>query len=188
MHQQTTQYTRLLVMKTTNSLDLENFARGLLILLFVFIYRPSFANEVKNELIKGKIENKTINVDGIERNYKVYSPIQIDNQLSPLIFLLHGNGGSASQLIGINGTVAPFKRWLKIAEQNRLILALPEGTKGINNKQGWNDCREDAITNPGTDDTQFISTLIKTISLNYPVDHNRVFISGISKSTTFSPK
>lgn len=98
----------------------------------------------------------------------------------PLVILLHGHSGSAARLVGERARAAPYRRWIEIAERERLILAAPDGAKGSDNQQGWNDCRGDARTNPATDDVAFLEDMINDIQREWPVDRQRIFVVGTS--------
>lgn len=119
-----------------------------------------------------------ITVEGT-RNYHVYVPAKRKNPA--LVILLHGNGGSADQLLGFEKNLAaPSKRWLQIAEREQFILVVPDGSIAKNGARGWNDCRSNAIITPLSNDVAFISALIDTMSDRYGADTKRVFVCGIS--------
>jgi polyhydroxybutyrate depolymerase len=113
------------------------------------------------------------------RRFHVYAPPRAPSEVRPLVLLLHGNGGSANQLIGRDGTAAPFKRWLDIAVRERLFVLVPDGTEASGGERGWNDCRGDAMTNPTADDAAFLVSLVDSLTPQ-GVDRARVFINGIS--------
>jgi len=119
--------------------------------------------------IGGRIQHNTIQIDGLERTYDLYIPMSLGTTAHPLIFLLHGHGGSVSQLTGQNGNAAPHKVWFEIAEREKLILVIPGGSLCPDGNPGWNDCRADAESNPKADDVKFISELIKTVATSYAV-------------------
>ena len=106
------------------------------------------------------MQHNTMQVDGIERIYDLYIPSALGTTSRPLIFLLHGHGGSVSQLTGQNNNAAPHKVWFEIAEREKLILVIPSGLLSPDGNLGWNDCRADAESNPKTDDVKFIRELI----------------------------
>ncbi len=129
-------------------------------------------------LQKGLIENITIDISGVEREYHLYIPDNYEN--APIVTLLHGHSGSSDQIIGLNNTKAPFKVWLTIAEEENIILIIPNGLVGSSTHQGWNDCREEADGNPTSDDVSFINTLIDTTISKYNSNAEKVFVNGIS--------
>ena len=124
------------------------------------------------------LEDQTIAVDGLDREYHLFIPSEPTN--APIVFLFHGNGSSHDALIGLSNGSAPYKLWLDIAENENIILAIPNGTLGSNGKRGWNDCREDASTNPDSDDVLFISSLIDYIIDSYLANSKRVYLAGTS--------
>lgn len=126
----------------------------------------------------GLLENQRIDVLGEQRNYHLYLPT--DPATASIVLLLHGNGGSSDQLLGLSGTVAPYQVWLEIALRENLILLVPDGAIGSEGKQGWNDCRTDAPTNPNTDDVQFLSDLLDRTVMSYSTGVPRVFALGTS--------
>ena len=130
--------------------------------------------------IGGLMQHNTMQIDGIERTYDLYIPTGLGTTPRPLIFLLHGHGGSVSQLTGQNGNAAPHRVWLEIAEREKLILVIPSGALSPDGNLGWNDCRADAESNPKTDDVKFIRELIQTVVKSYAIDRSRIFASGIS--------
>lgn len=118
-----------------------------------------------------KVSNQT-------RNYHIYIPGIVN--AAPIVFLLHGNSGSSNQILGLDDIKSPFKLWLDIAERDNVILVIPDGSIGPNNKKGWNDCRNDAPTNPKTDDALFLGNLIDFVRTGYGTGETDVFVAGIS--------
>lgn len=124
------------------------------------------------------LENQTISVLGEERDFHLYLP---DSPVSaPIVLLLHGNGGSSDQLLGLNGTNAPYKVWFDIARQENIVLVVPNGTLGSDGRRGWNDCRNDARTNPDTDDVRYIGDLINFVRSTYGSSASTVYALGTS--------
>jgi polyhydroxybutyrate depolymerase len=127
-----------------------------------------------------KIENtgwkrdNLISVDSQSRSYDLFVPATATTP-HPVLFLLHGNGGSAAQLMGVDGKVAPFKLWQDVATRENIILVVPNGQE-----EGWNDCRADSTTNPTTDDVAFITTLLDAVAAQRPIDAQRVYVAGMS--------
>jgi len=130
------------------------------------------------------LENQSISVLNQERQYHLYSPG--DPGTAPIILLLHGNGGSNDQVLGLAGTKAPHKVWLDVAQQENIILVVPNGVIGPNGKRGWNDCRNDAPTNPDSDDVRFISELIELVQNSYGSSTSKVFSVGTSNGGLMS--
>jgi len=70
--------------------------------------------------------------------------------------------------------------WLRIADREGLVLAAPEGARGGDGRQGWNDCRADASSNPKTDDVGLIDAIIDREIEMHNVDPTRIFVMGMS--------
>jgi len=98
----------------------------------------------------------------------------------PLVILLHGHSGSAMQLLGQRHSTAPLSPWLAIADRDGVLLAAPEGAKGDDDKQGWNDCRADAVGNPRTDDVALVREIIDQAVSRYHADPTRLYVMGMS--------
>ena len=114
------------------------------------------------------------------RQYQLVLPDGTHTGKHPLIVLLHGHGGSAAQLLGKARGAAPLSVWLEIADREGLLLAVPDGAKGSDNQQGWNDCRADATTNPHTDDVAFIAAIIDQAIAQHEAVPERIFVMGMS--------
>jgi len=114
------------------------------------------------------------------RQYLLADPAPPVDHGIPLVILLHGHGGSAKQLLGHGLGAAPLSEWLEIAAHDSMVVIAAEGAKGSDDKQGWNDCRADASSNPPTDDVGFIAALIDRAVAQNHVDPQRVYVMGMS--------
>lgn len=154
-----------------------------LLVLFSHIIGCNAQNEIENEtehLQSGLFTQNTIVVDGIPRTYDFYIPSNLGTSLAPLVFLLHGGNSNSNDLTGKSGFKAPYKIWMEIANDEKIILAYPNGAINPLGGQGWNDCRADATTNPKTDDVGFINSLIQHFLNEFNIDTNRIYASGTS--------
>jgi polyhydroxybutyrate depolymerase len=114
------------------------------------------------------------------RHYLLATPARKPTTRRPLVILLHGHTGTARQLLGQGMGAAPLSVWLDIADREGLVLIAPDGAKGNDDQQGWNDCRADASSNPKTDDVGFIAALISQAVAQQQVDPQRVYVMGMS--------
>lgn len=140
---------------------------------------PRLNKEYRNTLQT----NQHISIQGIERSYHLFNPSQKAN--SPIIFLFHGNGGSADNIAGLSHVKAPYIPWFDIAAHEGLILVIPDGTIGPKYSQGWNDCRNDSPRIPASDDVGFITTLLDTLKTSLRYDDRKVFMVGTSNGGHF---
>lgn len=127
--------------------------------------------------------NQHINVNGISRTFHLYNPSQAINK--PIVFLFHGNGGSADGVAGLTKVKAPNIPWFDIAAKEGLILAIPDGMTGPEQSKGWNDCRKDAPRIPSTDDVGFINALLDTLQHTLHYNERKVYMVGISNGGHF---
>jgi len=127
------------------------------------------------------LTNQVINVNGTPRAYHLFVPGNTMN--APIVCLFHGHSLDFNDLLGLSGPptpVAPYKVWLDIADQENIIVAIPNGLYVSDSSKGWNDCRADAVTNSQADDVFFISQLIDTLLAQYPAAPDQVYVNGTS--------
>jgi len=131
-------------------------------------------------LQSGLHKNNAIPVGGVQRIFDYYIPSGLGSQAVPLVILLHGGLGNADTMTGEDGSPAPFKIWMDIAESEKLILIYPEGLERQNGETGWNDCRGDATNLAATDDVAFITGLIRRFRSSFSIASDRIYATGIS--------
>ncbi len=89
-------------------------------------------------------------------------------------------------MLGLTNIKALYKVWLDIAAQENLIIIVPNGTLGSSNSRGWNDCRNDAPTNPTSNDVEFIIGLLDFVQAKYKSNASKVFAVGTSNGGHFA--
>ncbi|WP_043479760.1 alpha/beta hydrolase family esterase [Janthinobacterium sp. HH01] len=114
------------------------------------------------------------------RHYLLAQPATPVAGKLPLVILLHGHAASAVLTFGKGKIDDPAAAWLAVADREGLLVIAPDGAKGSDDKQGWNDCRADAPTNPKTDDVGFIAAMIDQAVARHNADPSRVYLSGAS--------
>ncbi len=127
---------------------------------------------------QGWHKNQTIAISDTSRNYHMYLPENVIN--ATIVILLHGNRSNKDEIMGFTNAKAPYKTWEGIAQQNNIILVVPNGTNGSSGHRGWNDCRNDASGNPDANDVHFIDNLIDFILNEHQADASKVFAVGTS--------
>ncbi len=112
----------------------------------------------------------TIVHDNITREYILYVPEIYDNQSAvPLVFNFHGYTSSAANQMR-------YGDFRKIADRDNFIIVHPMGTIGNDGQTYFNaQWRDD-----GVDDIGFTSALIDSISMNWNIDLDRVYSTGMS--------
>jgi polyhydroxybutyrate depolymerase len=132
------------------------------------------------------MEQISLESGGIARSYLLSAPARRLRAKRPLVILMHGNGGSAAQLMGEDRRGrqprAAFRRWLEIGARMGWLVVAADGTlsAGPDGRRGWNDCRGDTATNPTIDDVAFIEQLVADVDRRHGVDTARVFAAGHS--------
>lgn len=117
---------------------------------------------------------------GTSRTFDLYLPAQNNDKPMPLVIMFHGHSGDSDVMTGENKRRAPYKVWLRLADQYRFAVAVPNGKKGPDGMRGWNDCRADATTNPNTDDVAFVMAMIRHIETMTSIDPTRIYATGTS--------
>jgi polyhydroxybutyrate depolymerase len=99
----------------------------------------------------------------------------------PVLILLHGHGATAAMMVGL-ASLAGYRThaWSTLAERENILILAPDGVKGSDGKQAWNDCRSDAPTNTTVDDVGLIAALIDTAVSRFDADPERIYVFGVS--------
>jgi len=121
------------------------------------------------------------------RHYLLQLPqiLAAEGRVWPMVILLHGHGGSAAQLMGTERSVAPMSVWRQLAVREGLIIVAPDGLRGSDGLPGWNDCRDDAIGNPDSDDVGFVDASIEREIAQDHADPGRIYAMGMSNGGVF---
>lgn len=121
---------------------------------------------------------RTINVNGINRTYRLYVPAMYNGTKKvPLVFNMHGKTSSAQE----QESYGDFR---KIADTANFILVHPQGMPDELGVNTWNV--NDSELNPS--DIDFISKLIDNLKLEFNINSNRIYMAGLSFGGTMSYK
>lgn len=122
-------------------------------------------------------------IDGWRREWYIYEPESAksrNGQKLPLVFAMHGYSCSGEIYAGDSC-------WHKVADRYGFLLVHPSGTLGKLRMEtkatssgnidlpAWNVMREE-----GPDENRFFRYMLEKISEEYPVDRERVYITGHS--------
>lgn len=115
-----------------------------------------------------QIDFESFEHNDITRQYIVHTPPDFDvAQSLPLVINMHGNGSNAGQQIF-------YSQMNNVADTSNFVVVYPDG---IDN--AWNIAGGGGV-NESIDDVDFLSQLIDTLHINYNIDLNRVYSTGMS--------
>jgi polyhydroxybutyrate depolymerase len=149
-------------------------ATALLILVPSSVLHAEACLATRGWQLRGPVESRceSLQSGGRTRTYRIYIPQRLANP-APLVFDLHGGGGSGSAQERI--TKGGFNR---IADREGIIVVYPDGVG-----RNWNDGRTDVNSRAfkdDIDDVGFFRALVERIAQQYPIDRKRVFATGMS--------
>lgn len=115
------------------------------------------------------LQTAAMQVDGLTREYRVYTPPGLPAKPVPLLLALHGGnqyGDAMEQLTGFDS----------LAEADHFVVAYPNG-----HGQTWNAGNCCGRPNVSTEnEVDFISALITRLSAGGRIDPSRVYVTGFS--------
>jgi len=114
-----------------------------------------------------------LTLDGQKRTFTIYTPSKSfmkSHRDIPVLFVLHGNPSYSWQIQLYTGMS-------EVAREKNFIVVYPDASK-----QRWPYENERDIEN----EVNYISGLIDFIKSEYPIDTNRIYMSGISGGGIFS--
>lgn len=114
---------------------------------------------------------RTITVDGTERDYRLYVPNTLSGAPAPLVVGLHGGFGSGAQF-------ADTAHFDQQAREGGFIAAYPDGLGGFPTWNGGRCCGYASRNN--VDDVAFIEAMIDDIAGDYALDTSRIYAAGHS--------
>lgn len=109
-------------------------------------------------------------IDGVERVYKLYIPENVQPD-APLVFVLHGYGGSIDNL--------ESKGFNDAADRNGFAVCYPQGSKDGRGNNCWNvgyPFQEDMIV----DDISFLCQLADKLQREHNLSSHNTFLTGMS--------
>ncbi|MEO0010154.1 MAG: PHB depolymerase family esterase [candidate division WOR-3 bacterium] len=141
------------------------------LLVLLLLAGIGLAERTKTPLLSGDTRDSIIH-NGIRRRFLVHLPEKLPpNRPLPLVFVLHGGGGTPASVARLTG----FNR---LADSAGFIVVYPEAVN-----RHWNDGREVPkyrSQRENIDDAGFIAALIDTIGRRLPIDRSRIYACGIS--------
>ena len=143
-------------------------------------------------IIYGKNSFTTIS-EGVVREYVVHVPKIYDGSKGvPLVFMLHGTGGSGPDFYENIG-------WKELSEKENFIVVYPSSLKyKIIDEEGpkvtfkWNSTPDGGfelqVGEVAKDDIKFLRKVITEISSKYNIDEKRIYLNGFSNGGSMAAK
>ena len=140
--------------------------RKLFLILFCFPYFVFTQQTINDSIIH----------DSLHRSYRIYLPAIYNSSLqTPLVFNFHGLSSNSFAAMWH----ADFR---SIADTANFIIVYPQGLLNSSGETHWNIGQSGTLTN----DIDFISKLIDSLTLEYNIDLDRVYSTGISNGAYMS--
>ena len=140
-------------------------------ILFVSVILFSFCTvaEAKSRISEASYKTYNCVIDGIERSYKLYLPANIKPN-APLVFVLHGYGGSFNlDHVGLNG----------VADKFGFAVCYPQGAKDGRGKPCWN-VGYPFQADMKVDDISFMCKLARKLQKEHQLSRKNTFCTGMS--------
>jgi len=129
--------------------------------------------------IAGSAATQRIAIGDTGRAMLVHLPAGFDPEKpAPLVFVLHGSGGTGAEILARSGLTAT-------ADRHGFIVAAPDAGISLGKGFAWNipgvPTVAGTLPEPGSpDDVKYIETAIDVLAARHCVDPTRVYVTGLS--------
>jgi poly(hydroxyalkanoate) depolymerase family esterase len=139
-------------------------------------YATSTSNVVNQVVGQGQFTDSTMVWNNITRYYEVYVPVTVTPNPAMLL-MLHGTQNTTDPyaVISLNWG------WQSVADAFGFILVKPASTyNSKSNQWNWDAYYMDSAFQQPPDDAGFLRQLITTLTAQYNVNPNQVYVAGFS--------
>ena len=134
-----------------------------IVIIIIFIFHTIFS--YSQQTINGSIIH-----DGLQRDYILYIPaIYSSETAAPLIFNFHGYGSNSTEQM-------LYGNFMPIADTAGFLVVHPMGTEDVLGTTHWNV----GWGSSEVDDVGFTSALIDSLALDYNLDFDKIYSTGMS--------
>ncbi|MEQ9297446.1 MAG: PHB depolymerase family esterase [Cyclobacteriaceae bacterium] len=139
--------------------------------LFLTTFLLLFASQLKAQI---NVDD-TLQYQNLDRRYVVHLPPAYDpGQSTSLVIVLHGGSGSADNVQG-------FTRMNQVSNEHNFLVVYPQGyAPTAIGGFSWADGRGTPADDMNIDDIGFIDKMIDELILDYPINQDKIYISGFS--------
>jgi polyhydroxybutyrate depolymerase len=121
-------------------------------------------------------EQRVVSVGGIQRYYLLHLPPGLA-QPSAVVLVFHGGGGRPEGIMRRTGMN-------NLADQNQFIAVYPAGAERATGGKTWNI--GGPLSASAADDVGFIRALLGDLKGRAPIDHARIYATGLSMGGVFT--
>ena len=151
-------------------------------ILFLLLMLVGSCHAFQYRKYQKDIRRSTLTWGKYKRTYWVHLPPNVRrNKKMPLLFALHGGGGTA------RGTPKlTYGRFNQLADEKKFIVVYPQAVA-----RQWNDGRKGFKVKSweeNIDDVGFLVEIVNILKRKYSIDSKRVFTSGISNGGFMSTR
>ncbi|MFK7983931.1 MAG: serine hydrolase [Saprospiraceae bacterium] len=142
------------------------------LLIAQLLFSPLSANTTPIE--NTGLTEHIFEIDGRKRLYYLHLPEKL-TQNAPLVFTLHGYGGTAKSMID-------YANMNEVANKNGFAVCYPQGFLGTDGKNSWNA----RYSNDEVNDVKFLIELAKHLQTTFQLSAQNTFSTGMSNGADMS--
>jgi polyhydroxybutyrate depolymerase len=120
--------------------------------------------------------NLSLTTGGANRTYILHVPTAYNGAPLPLVYVLHGRGGSAQSMV--TGTKMNL-----VADQKNFFVVYPNGT---GNPRAWNNGILPLLVGSTVDDVAFFRALTADLQTRIKIDTKKIYATGLSNGAFMS--
>ena len=154
--------------------------RRLITVLFLLSFSTIFSQEIE---LMNKFDFRSHTVDTTTIPYRFFKPEVQNNSLLPLVIALHGageRGNDNKKQMGFHRLATVWVDSLNQLEHPCFVIApqCPEEQKWVD--IDWGSEKYNFNSTPMSNELATVSNLIDSLIEQYPIDKNRIYLTGLS--------
>jgi polyhydroxybutyrate depolymerase len=129
--------------------------------------------------VAAELKQLTLQVDGRERTAQAYFPEAVAPSGSPLVFVFHGHGGSAQNVVK---GFAIHEHWPEAICISMQGLPTPSKLDPEGKESGW----QRVVGEVGDRDLKFFDATLAQLRMQHKIDERRIYATGFSNGGYFT--